>query len=605
MKNLKRILAFILSIFIICVSVSQYTLVVCASDHGGAGGSDRETTSQKRWQDVKSGSKTAWEAMNEDGLVNHIMFVVSNLGAIVTLDFAKLIENSNVFDENFINKNVTVDDDGNIVYSKELIDYIKQALREYAEETCGFIIVPSVHIDSVSPSLFGNGYAYNTMKNFAKEYGMISVSKGSNYIMIYDMSGFVKNDAGFYLIADKSEFENKSYYRLDGMNFNTWTAYRGSKYLFLRTDELNKDLTSWEDAAEFCASASLSRITNSGSSYNFEFIKPTYNITSISGSYPYIITKDGRNVLIFNSKTALQNYSVDHRSIYFGSKFYEDTGEITAAFEDLQNYLDGKYDDFLEKLKDMIGDGNLSEDDLEKLVDKLLDQLKDVEGSIGDVDDSLKETNNLLEQILQALQSLDNNVSSALSGLEFSFDTSGIESYLEAILEQLGLISYQLEDMTIEEAEEKTDSLLSSLISAFSEIIDVAKVKFPLSIPWDIYGILSALGGINDSSELYESVSAVYSSDDGIVLFSNKNDDDIMPLSVQNVTTNDILTVPAPRFELPLVIESWDIDERIIVDLSDFEVVSQISRSMFSCIFAVILMNLTFKVVDFGKVLFS
>lgn len=589
MKNIKRIFALILSIFLVFVSLSHYTLVVYASDHGGAGGSDRETTSQKRWKDVKSGAKTAWEAMKEDGLEKHIMFVVSNLGAIVTLDFAKLIENSNVFDENFINKNVTVDDDGNIVYSKELIDYIKQALREYAEETCGFFIIPSTHYMELQPSNFSNGNMYNTVSSFVKEYGLIAVCRdGSTTINIYDFSDFIDGSAGLYLNGNKSDYESRTYYRMYGLNMTQWTNPQ-YKYARLRYSEVDTVLKTWEELEDFSNrdDVQYTGILSTSGNVMFNIYKSTY--FSAVGSNPEIISKDGRNILIFNSKTALQNYSVDHRSIYFGSKFYEDSGEITAAFEDLQNYLDGKYDDFLEKLKEMIGGSNLSEDDIEKIVDKLLDQMKDVDDSVGEVNDSLKETNNLLEQILDALYAMDETV----------------EYYLSAILEQLGLISYQLEDMTVEQAEEKTDSLLSTLISAFSEIVDVAKVKFPLSIPWDIYGILSALGGMNNSSELYESVSAVYSSDDGIVLFSNKNDEGIMPLSVHTLTTNDILTVPAPRFELPLVIESWDIDERIIVDLSDFEVVSQISRSMFSCIFAVILMNLTFKVVDFGKDLFS
>lgn len=81
------------------------------------------------------------------------------------------------------------------------------------------------------------------------------------------------------------------------------------------------------------------------------------------------------------------------------------------------------------------------------------------------------------------------------------------------------------------------------------------KYKFPFSIPWDIHHIFTVLAD----------------------------------------------TPKAPYFELPLVIERYGINEKIVIDMSRFQVLSDLSRSMFSMLFAIFLINLTFKVVAMRK----
>lgn len=82
-------------------------------------------------------------------------------------------------------------------------------------------------------------------------------------------------------------------------------------------------------------------------------------------------------------------------------------------------------------------------------------------------------------------------------------------------------------------------------------VVDTFKKKFPFSIPWDIYYILNGLA----------------------------------------------TTPKAPYFELPLKVERYGIDETIIVDMSRFQVLSDLSRSIFSMLFMIVLINLTIKVI--------
>lgn len=90
-----------------------------------------------------------------------------------------------------------------------------------------------------------------------------------------------------------------------------------------------------------------------------------------------------------------------------------------------------------------------------------------------------------------------------------------------------------------------------TLADSLTDMGDGLKKKFPFSIPWDIHYILSGLA----------------------------------------------TTPKAPRFELPLKVELYGIDETIVVDMARFQVLSDLSRSIFSLLFAMVLINLTIKVI--------
>ena len=90
-----------------------------------------------------------------------------------------------------------------------------------------------------------------------------------------------------------------------------------------------------------------------------------------------------------------------------------------------------------------------------------------------------------------------------------------------------------------------------TLADSLTDMGDGLKKKFPFSIPWDVHYILSGLA----------------------------------------------TTPKAPRFELPLKVERYGIDETIVVDMARFQVLSDLSRSIFSLLFAMVLINLTIKVI--------
>lgn len=101
------------------------------------------------------------------------------------------------------------------------------------------------------------------------------------------------------------------------------------------------------------------------------------------------------------------------------------------------------------------------------------------------------------------------------------------------------------------EAIEDIADYVPTLADSLTDMGDGLKKKFPFSIPWDIHYILSGLA----------------------------------------------TTPKAPRFELPLKVERYGIDETIVVDMARFQVLSDLSRSIFSLLFAMVLINLTIKVI--------
>ena len=99
------------------------------------------------------------------------------------------------------------------------------------------------------------------------------------------------------------------------------------------------------------------------------------------------------------------------------------------------------------------------------------------------------------------------------------------------------------------------EDIVPSVNDSFIDVAGSLRYKFPFSIPWDIQYMLSCLAE----------------------------------------------TPKAPRFELPIVIDRYGIDEKIIIEMSMFQTLSDLSRSLFSMLFAIFLVNLTFKVVGMRK----
>ena len=583
-----------MSFVIVLVSSFSITLTVYAD-----GKLPGETESHYRWRQAYEGTKPVYDALIEDGFGNHILYILSQLGAAADLDFVKVVQNSDVFTEEFINNNVSVNDDLSINYSADFVSQIKQALKEYQEENCGFIVLPTYSIARLSSDEFYNGYIYRNLVNLINEYGMVAFSPDFNYSVspafhghpiVYDVSAYLDGSAGFYIVSNYLD-SHTPYVDVHMADFMSWVDIGADCYYFEKTN------TS-------IVSGSFSDLCDAGVLVKFsESFKDDFNITNICPIVPSfpgssflnmsglkLITADGSNILVFKNKTAFQNYSIGHRSVFTSSKFYEDTGALTVPLEDLSKSI-SDLNGLLEKFRDSLSsDQNLTEDQLEDQLQKFLDdffkRMQEGGSSGGSGSGSSSWSDSVIGDLFGYLEGIGEMLAEGFSSLSEG---------LSVITEQLDFISMEIGDMTQAQVEEKTDSFLSQLTSMFGEVAALVKTKFPFSMPWDVGNFFSVLGG--DTVEVrapdggvrlvnaYAAVPAVYTDD----------------AAVPAVISQEMSDSGAPVFRLPIVVASAGIDEEIVVDLSSFEYVHLISRGMLTVLYCLALMNLTFKVVDLGK----
>lgn len=55
-------------------------------------------------------------------------------------------------------------------------------------------------------------------------------------------------------------------------------------------------------------------------------------------------------------------------------------------------------------------------------------------------------------------------------------------------------------------------------------------------------------------------------------------------------------------FVIPFVVESWGIETEVVIDLKDFDIISDISRTFLTILWCCALMNLTTKITDMKSI---
>lgn len=553
--------------------------------------------------------------------VDVMAFAYSQCKSIYDGNFTQFISNDDTFKTMWNETNVLVDESTQtITFSEDLTSYMKQALIEYSEEVNGFRLYPTIDYDSISASYFKSSYDYKTFRNLVSESGCITFATsyfGSGGSMLYGRPFHDITEDSVSLVLSHA-YSAYVIVEVAFVGTNTWKTYTttikqfNTKYTDSDGYSVFNTFKSWDEGEEIKSNVYTGLLDMRGA----------YPTGSVRG-YTFFST-DGRKLKVFNSLNALKNYITGNRSVYFGSGFYDTPAEIKVSFDDLEKYMNTDYDKLLDELKDLIGketdnEDSLTEEDLERLVDKLLEGL----GNSGGGGSGGNDTPGTGGDNTGFLQGMLDSISGYLDS---------ILEYLDGILLELGYISNQIDDLTADAVEEKTDSVLSELFSAFTEIGDLLKTKFPFSIPWDIYSILTFLGSDDpvDGSARAAPVSyfgddgiMAYSADDGLVIaydditMSSSEDYGIMPL----MTDEDVngshggggASRPgsgshydsegnyhrAPFYEIPFQIsKSMGIEGVVVIDLDPFIPLSEISRTMFTCIFIMSLVNLSVKIID-------
>lgn len=573
MKNtVKRIFSFMMAIFLF---VSYPLSVYASEDHPWQGGLGLQLyyNLDEIKQYIKE-TKDFW------------VYAAHQVGAVVKADFTTFMNNSDKFDELCGDDKVGLykDDSGNVkgVYlSKEFMAQFKALLDEYAkeenakEENGGFIIVPTMDMSTVPTQWFLDGGNYKTFRNLMIENGLLMVTPKNDWGSIgayflfadpfYDHTENKKTD--ILLVADKGSLER---YKADSSltltaNFydgNLWRSSSVGRYTFRDSDVH----ASWSEGPQYASS----------NTYLYSMSACLLNATTdnVKGRNTFLCSLTGEKVRVFVSEIAAQNYSVGNRKVYFTENYYNYVPEdLSVSIDDLQKTVDDLQKVIDELLKQIGND--TSEKEIMDLLKQILEELRNSGGGNGggngggdvNIDIDLSATNSLLSKVLAKVTQIFDKISETATGSVDAVNAK-LQETLDEILDTLKSIRrWTIADTVFDGLDALADiasflkdfltapaAAIGTAASSLGDAADMLTDRFPFSIPWDMAALVTLL-----SAE-----------------------------------------PQAPVFKLPIVIESYGIEEYIEIDMSQYEYLSTIMRGMLSIIYAYGILSMTTKVIDTG-----
>lgn len=604
----KRAISTILALSIIIISIFCFPLSVNASSSGIHPDPDKPLGNI-----LFEGAKYA------------VFYIISQIGAVADGDFFNFMQNKATWNDYWNGDNITeiTDDDGNVVsynFSEELVAYIKQCLDEYAAENQPFFVKSTYKANQIPASVFTSKTAYQTFIEYSKSHYMFFLRFNGNGFNVYDFTPEFKEGGGFYNAWRYVTADACNKFLSVDSDWNTWK----SKPCYYDYYEFKQNADG--DMVLDTVHEKISYFTENGGG-----IDVTPGRTDFRPSYSnicFLVTQDGGNIRVYQSISDLKNYSVGQRKVYYTNNYYDYVPEdLTVSIDELQKTIEDMQD-IIDKLLDQITN-NTSESEIEELLKQILDELRKNPGTGGDgsgsgggdinVDIDLSTTNSLLSKILakvtQIFDKISETAGQSMTDVVNSIHELGamLKKYLVTITGDLDDIKEKLEQMTEEEFEEKTDSLLNDTKESFSEIGEVAKRKFPFSLPNDMRILIERI-----SVPPAETVS-VYSDDtSGISLYSDHGGGGLTdgkpnppggggasrpaPGGLAHIEQGSvgnsfgISSNGAPVIRCPIVIKRLDIDCSIVIDLSEFDKVATLARVLLTLLFVYGLYNLTFKV---------
>ena len=242
------------------------------------------------------------------------------------------------------------------------------------------------------------------------------------------------------------------------------------------------------------------------------------------------------------------------------------------------------------------------------------DRLDGMASQLAREADTLESLNNAVDGTNSTLAELNSNISdlsssldemySALDGLKAGADNTDVVNKLNEVQEQIQLTNSRLDD--VYDVIHKYLPLMSDILQ---ELKDIHKAQvgsgFSDAALGVLQGLLDGLGGILGDIVIDPEVNIKKSFDDfsnaykdtGAVEMLKKKFPFSIPWDMAFLVA--FLSAPpeAPRFEFPLVFERLGINEVIVLDFSDFEVVSRISRTLLTLIYLIALMKFTTNII--------
>ncbi len=508
----------------------------------------------------------------------YIEYILAQIGAIVKdHDLTKAMANDQTM-KGYISKGKFDANNNTVTFPKETVIYVKECLEKHAKEHEPYYMAKTYAFDTADFSdLTGRRNVYNTIKNLLNE------SKSGFIVCSFDYDGsiwFADIDRNF---ADLSFVKVRSNERFVGIYDNeTWKRLDWTVYMVRLSSEDEEIKT----AAEFKEKAIN---TYKGNKWDYALTQEPRVLlphdttlwrrsSCTIYSWAPLASKEERRIRVFNEFADFQNYTLNRRSVYYTSKYYNYVPEdITTSIDDLQKTVDD-LSKVIDQLLDQISK-DTDESEIEELLKQILDELKNNQGGGGGsgggdvtVDIDLSTTNTLLSKILAKVTQIFDKMSEMVEGAADTAHAKIQETLDEMLVQIKKLKHWTMADTAVnaadavadwldfikgifDDAENGAGNAVSALSSTMGDAANLMKTKFPFCIPWDVYLIIGFLAEEPQT----------------------------------------------PVFRLPIKLERLGIEEYIDIDLKDFEIVSSISRTLLTVLYCYGLLNLTMKVFPIAK----
>lgn len=301
----------------------------------------------------------------------------------------------------------------------------------------------------------------------------------------------------------------------------------------------------------------------------------------------------GQPIQVFNSLNDLYNYVNSKPLAYYTSNYNNKTyTDITLNQETIKNYTTENVQNIYNTVNNNAGDA-LSAEELQQIIDSTVSsELDKINGSLGDVNDSLKGVNAALEKILKSLDKSGEELKSHTTWLE------KIYKVLKHMDETLLVISSDLDEILEDDGLLDQQTSISSLTAVLNIFLYGVPEPEEEPAPASVY--------YDDSSGEYVEEPVVLSaryasrSGGGVVGLMFDKFPFCVPWDVYYCFLSLAETPEAPHFTFPFVIDSMGFRYEFSFNLSRFSMLSELSRMFLTLTFVVYMTHLTKKIVG-GK----
>lgn len=520
--------------------------------------------------------------LTEENIVKSLIYVASTFGCIIKGDYSGWYNISmDFFDRySYTADDIVQNNDGSITVPDQMVDDLKTYCDSYIEDCGSYYLIDT----------YSSGSTMFTDQNGADNYWYTNAGDLGAFKLALNIFAGDKIFSQFYSGGGSG-----------GQSISVIVLYRDCTDLFF---------------VGFPSNSTLSIVTSTGgvgrnSAYSLKYSDSSgaepFSFYKDCGAYDYnnattvkqlnnkicLLTNDGRKVKVFKTVASLKNYlqGVSTSSIYVTNNYLNyninnDNGVIVnkkIVEEVIKNENSVYWDDISNVANDVTNvinnyyttNGNsMSEADIQSAIDKalqdFLDNLpkpepeeptepetptetetetetggeisgNDVSGNGVDGPKTVGLLTKIYNKLSQMYNLLKGGILDALNGIKDAVSGGGVSGN-------------DVSGNDVFPDDSKTEEIMSQAQEAAAPAAELLKTKFPTCIPWDV-------------------------------------------INVYNVLVAD----PAPPvFSVPVVVESAGIDEELTIDLSIYDPVFKVCRTLLTILFALFLMKFTVSLTKGG-----